>query len=221
MAIGTTAALIGGSLASAAVGARGASKAAKSQERAARNQTQLQERIYGEQVERFAPFYEGGLGANNALLSMFGLADAPEGFKGFQESPGYQYRKDEALGAVDAGMASSGLFDSGRRANALAETADNLASQEYSNWYSQLAGLAGGGLSAAGLQATASQNYANGASNALANMGNAQSAGAIGQANALQGGLNNLVSIGGYMNGQNGGNANMFSTPWASGGFWG
>lgn len=73
MALGTTAALIGSSV----IGAVGANKAAKSQAGAAGADLALQGRIYDETTERFQPFTQGGVDAFNALLSLYGLADAP------------------------------------------------------------------------------------------------------------------------------------------------
>ena len=77
MAIGTTAALIGASVAGSALQAGAAKKAAKAQERAATNQVQLQERIYNEQKDLFSPFYGAGQNALDAVLFEMGLGPRP------------------------------------------------------------------------------------------------------------------------------------------------
>lgn len=70
MAIG--AALLGGVMQASA-----ANKAAKAQKQAANSQLKLQERMYDESVERMAPWVSGGQTAQDAMLSMLGLGDAP------------------------------------------------------------------------------------------------------------------------------------------------
>lgn len=67
MAIGTAAAILGGSVLSGAAGAIGSSKAASAQRAAAADQTALEKYIYDETVKRFEPYYQGGLDYNNAL----------------------------------------------------------------------------------------------------------------------------------------------------------
>lgn len=70
MAIG--AALLGGVMQASA-----ANKAAKAQKQAANSQLKLQERMYDESVARVAPWVSGGQTAQEAMLSMLGLGDAP------------------------------------------------------------------------------------------------------------------------------------------------
>lgn len=67
MAIGTAAAILGGSVLSGAAGAIGSSKAASAQRAAAADQTALEKYIYDDTVKRFEPYYQGGLDYNNAL----------------------------------------------------------------------------------------------------------------------------------------------------------
>lgn len=73
MAIGTAAAILGGS----ALSAVGAKSAAKSQEAAAQNTVQLQEKVYNDQTERLSPYSGAGTSALSAYLYELGLGPAP------------------------------------------------------------------------------------------------------------------------------------------------
>lgn len=68
--------IIGG-IGSAVIGASSAKKAASAQKAAANNQLALESRIYDETVERFEPFLNSGLTAQNALAFELGLGERP------------------------------------------------------------------------------------------------------------------------------------------------
>ena len=89
------------------------------------------------------------------------LAETDELLAGFKTSPGYEFRRDEALSAADRSARASGLSLSGGAQIDLQRRADGLASAEYNNFANQqfsrfdqylnrLAGLAGAGQQAAG-----------------------------------------------------------------------
>ena len=137
-----------------------------------------------------------------------------ETYGGWQTSPGYDFRLDQALDAVESRAAANGSLLSGATLAARDQRAQDYASDEYGMHINRLAQLAGMGQSAAGMTANAGTNFAQMGSNALANMGNAQAAGAIGQGNAWTGALNNLAGMYGYQQGNNSrNNASLF-------GFW-
>ena len=151
---------------------------------------------------------------------------------GGQEYGGYEataynkYLLSEGQRAIDNSAASSGNLFSGATIKAQQDRAINVASAGYDNYLNRVTGQAAAGQAAAGNMANAGANYSNSAGQAYANIGNAQAAGAIGQANALQSGLANGVGLWNYQNQQNataggGTNANVFSAPWGSKGFWG
>ena len=177
----------------ALVGGAASLGAAAIQNRAGRRQERLQRRIYEQNRENFQPYLEGGQNALSALLYEMGLGEGPEGYGGFRETPGYQFRFREGQRAVDASKAAQGGFVSGSTLQALQERGQNLAAQEYANYYNRLAGLAAGGQASAGQQAAAGNAYAAGAGRAIANQGNALSAGLIGAGNAVQGGIENYL----------------------------
>jgi hypothetical protein len=82
---------------------------------------------------------------------------------------------------------------------ALQQQGQNMATAEYTPFLNRLAGLTDVGMGASGLQAQAGANFAAGGSNALANIGNAQAAGAIGSGNAWAGAMGNLSGALGYL----------------------
>ena len=181
------------SIAGGLIASRGASKAAKSQEGAANRQLKLERQIYDETSANFAPFREQGLQGFNALNYEVMGGERPQGYGGFQETPGYQFQMDQGTRAVEGSAAAQGNVRSGATMKALQGFGQGLANQEYGNYLNRLTGIAGMGQAAAGNQAAAGANFAQGAGQAYGNIGNAQSAGAIGQANAWNGGIQNAL----------------------------
>lgn len=201
MAIGTGLALLGGSLASAAVGASSASKAAKAQTNAANRdiafQTETRDLIRAD----LDPYRTTGLAANNALAFENGLGARPEGYGGFTKTPGYDFRMQQGTNALQAGAAARGGLYSGAAMKALNAFGQDYGSNEYGNYLGRLGQQQGVGLSAASMNATAAQNTASGVSNALGNLGNAQAAGAIARGNAFTDGIGNALGSFNYMKG--------------------
>ena len=134
-------------------------------------------------------------------------------YGGFKATPGYDFRKQQGIDAIDASAAARGGLMSGKTLQDLTTFGDGIASQEYGNYMQRLGGMTDMGMSAAGMQATAGNNAAAGVSNALGNIGNAQAAGAIGQGNALAGMFNNLSGAFGYMNRPGGGGGITIGKP--------
>lgn len=119
-------------------------------------------------------------------------------YGGFTKTPGYDFRLNEGLSAVDSSVARRQGLVSGNALRARGSYAEDYATGEYNNYLARLSGLASNGQSAAGQQGAAAQSFATGTSNALSARGDAQSAGAIGVGNAFQGGLNNALGIWAY-----------------------
>lgn len=203
MAIGTTAAILGASAIGAGASVLSASSAAKSQERAGQAQIDVQERMHEQSRLDLAPYREAGLPAVNALNFNLGIGDRPEGYEGFQATPGYQFALDEQRKAVEASAAARGGLFSGGTMQAVQERGNNLANMEFGNYLSRLSGQATMGQNAAAQSATINTNTANGVSNALGSIGNAQAAGAIGVGNALNSGIQNGVGAWQYQNALN------------------
>lgn len=200
MAIGTIAALALGGVASSAIGASSAKKASKAQSQAASNDLALQERVYEEGVERFAPFLEGGQRGYDAYMYELGLGDAPKGYGGYEESPAYDFLMQQGLEDVQSSAAARGGLYSGATGTALERYRMGLAAQEQEGYLNRLGGLASQGQAAAGSQAGLGQAYAQGAGQAYGNLGAAQASGAIGVGSAIQSGINTGMNLYGFMN---------------------
>ena len=187
--------MIGATIASGLLGASSANKAAKSQSAAAAAQLELQKQIYDDQTKNYAPYLQGGNLGNAAYLYENGLAPKPQGYAGFQATPGYKFQVDQGNASVNALAGAQGGLDSGKTRMDLMKFGQGVANQEYGNYLNRLQGIQAVGTAAAGNQANAGANYASGASNALANRGNAQSAGAIGAGNAWQNAISNGIGL--------------------------
>lgn len=193
------AAAVGASVVTGIMGANAASDAASSQARSARDAQGLQQRQYDQTRADQAPWREAG---GRALTQMedpnfqksFTMAD-------YQADPGYAFRLAEGQKALERSAAARGGLQGGATMKSLAKYNSGMASDEYGKAYdrfnndqstrfNRLASVAGVGQTAVNQTAAAGQNYANQAGDAMMQVGNAQAAGAIGQANAIGGALN-------------------------------
>jgi hypothetical protein len=93
-------------------------------------------------------------GANGPQAATAAMGD-------FTTSPGYQFRLDEGLRAIDAGAASQGILRSGATQKREMAFGEGLASQEFENYYNRLYNLSGMGFKAAGGQGDANTQMAN------------------------------------------------------------
>lgn len=188
--IGAGASLIGGSMQAGA-----AEDAANTTAAATREQTALQKQMYKEGVQRQQPFYEAGVNAlgqyvqgiqpGGTLARDFTLAD-------YQADPGYAFRLQEGIKALDRSAAARGGLLSGNQLRGVNEYGQNLASQEFGNAYNRfinqqnvrrnaLASLAGLGQTTAGaLNTLGSQYGANTANLAMNQATNQANAGLVG-----------------------------------------
>ena len=202
MAIGTTAALVGSSIAGSAIQSSSARRATNAQTAAANQQLAVQERMFEQSREDLSPYREGGIPANNALNYYLGTAERPTdpNFVGFQETPGYEFAFNEGMRGIDASAASRGGLYSGATMQAAQTYGNGLANQEFGNYLARLSGQATLGSNAAAQSATVNTNNAQMQSNSLANLGNAQASGAIAQGNAFSGAINNGIGLWQYQN---------------------
>jgi hypothetical protein len=93
-----------------------------------------------------ATTYADALGLNGA-----GAAGAAR--DAFTTSAGYDFTRDEALGATERLGSKYGWNGSGNLATALQDRASGLASQESNNWLNRLQGLTDTGVGVAGARA--------------------------------------------------------------------
>lgn len=140
--------------------------------------------------------------------------DAPDtSLEAFEASPGYQFRVDEGMKAIERAASARGLRLSGGALKDAARFNQGIGADEYGAFYGRkqgefgrdygvamdkrnlLSGLAGIGQQATQSQIGAGNQYAAGTSANLANKGNALAGGYLGQAGAVTSGINNLSNI--------------------------
>jgi hypothetical protein len=119
-------------------------------------------------------------------------------YGGYTKTPGYDFRLQQGQDSLQAGAAARGGLYSGAAMRDLTKFGQDYGSNEYGNYLARLGARADTGMGAAQMSGQASQQAAAGVSNALGNIGNAQAAGAIGQANAFTGGMQNLAGLWNY-----------------------
>lgn len=156
-AIGIAAAV--GGVATSAIGAHAAGKAADAQVSAANYAAQLQhqdaqqalafqKQQYADQQKNAAPWLQAGqnaLGQLTGLMNNGGFGDFTEQFQAptsvtEQNDPGYQFRLQQGLKALQNSAAAKGGLYSGNTQQALSDYAQNSASNEYSNVYNRALG---------------------------------------------------------------------------------
>lgn len=204
MALATaTAALIGSAVIGGVAQGSAAKKAAKAQSKAASDDIAFQRETRDIVRGDFAPAREIGTNALRGYAYELGMGEAPEGWQGYQQSPGFQFALDQGNANINALAGARGGLHSGATLQALQNNGFGMAQQDYGSWLSRIGGLVDTGQSAAGMSGQASQNAAAGVSNALAAKGNAAAAGAIGVGNAIGGAINNGIGAWQYMKGLN------------------
>ena len=200
---------------SAVVGAYAASKGADKQAKAAgqasdaqvqanRETIEFQKEVFDQQREDNAPWREIGAESLKELRAGVESGDFNTGDFNFQfkADPGYQFRKQEGINALDASASARGRLQSGAQARAVTRYGSDLASQEYGNAFNRaateyqldasnknarfnrLATLANVGQVANQADQAARTNMANNVTQATQATGNALAQGAINQGNA-------------------------------------
>lgn len=149
----------------------------------------------------------GAGGVTNGLTGEYAI-DVPELGAGgvsdlIKSTPGYQFRFDEGIAAVDSSAANRGMLMSGSQLRRLQEFGDEYAAREFGNYWNRLAGVAGAGQTATGDITGTGAATANNLANIYQNQGQhlASSYTQQGQAGAnMWGGIGNtLAGVGTYV----------------------
>lgn len=197
--------LAAGNVASSLLGANAAQKAAELQSAAANRGIDLQKYIFDTLNQQQAPYREAGYGALSNIQGQLPYLTSkftPEDFAAGID-PGYAFRLKQGQMAAQRAGNLKGM--TGNVLTGLQDYTQGLASQEYqkafdrniaqkSNIYNTLAGIAGIGQTAQGQTNQAAGNYGTNASNLLTGGAAAQAAGQVGTANAISGGLGNVMN---------------------------
>lgn len=198
MAIGTAAALIGGSLIGGAATAIGSSKQAGAVEDASQRSAETIEKQYAATKETLDPYIKGGLPSfiqQQALSGSLGPEAQSEAYGSYVESPGVAWAREQGLRGINQNASAGGALGSGNRQKALIDYSQGSAEQDFSNYYNRLGSITGVGLSAASALGGVGQNAAAGQAQAIMQGGQAAGAGYAGMANAAGGAVSDLSSI--------------------------
>lgn len=204
---------IGGS---ALLGASASKSAAKTQAAATDRAGEVQKEMFDEQNRLQEPFRQGGMAAQNKLLTYFGLPGGTEGadygkytkdfgMSDFTADPGYNFRLGEGLKSLDRQAAARGGLISGGALKAAQRYGQDFASNEFTNAFNRfqtnranqlqpLQSLMGAGQTAANTMGTAAANYGTNAGNLITSGGAARASGYVGGANALTSGLSQYMN---------------------------
>lgn len=127
----------------------------------------------------------GGTGAPGTLGSMMGGGMDYGARQGaLEDTPGYQFRLDQGMKALEGSAASKGLINTGGFAKDALGYAQGLASTEFDNEYRRLFGLTGLGMGAQQTMGQYGSSYGDNSTNLLTGQGDARAGGTIGGANA-------------------------------------
>lgn len=222
----------GGMLAGNLISGLGARGAASTQAAGAQNAAlmsalmqqqgiQAAQQMFGQAKEALSPYTSAGSEALKMLMGYVqgtGAQDAKVGGGGanllstfqptmaqLESTPGYQWAREQALGAMTNSAAARGLGTSGNLVQGLGSTATGLASQTFNDQlknymaqnlqaYNMLMGPSQMGATAAGQVAQSATGLGGQMIGAYTNLGNTIGAGTMGSANALAGGQQALSS---------------------------
>ena len=220
MAIGTTAALVlgGAALAGTAGSMYASSQAAKAQKSAANQAADTQMAMLERQIELQEPFRQGGITAQNRLLTLLGLEGGEAGtpdygryakdftMADYQADPGYGFRLNEGMKALERSAAARGGLLSGATLRGTQALGQDLASQEYQNAFNRyqvnranqlnpLQSLYGAGQTSANTITGAMGQAGQGIAGAQMGAGAARASGYTGMASALNQGLSTGANL--------------------------
>lgn len=218
-----TAAVVGvGSVASGAMSAKAAKKAAQRATDAEMAGIDFQRESRDLALDYQKPARDAGYAALAALMDMSGLsrptsttgtsssggsvnvgeasgADVPDmgSFPKYDwqtNDPGYAFRLQEGQTATENMLRSAGLLNSGKALRVATRYGQDYASNEYDKAWGRLSALAGLGANAVSSGNASIGNTGNAVQQGYSNIGGAKAAGTIGQANAWSGAINDMAS---------------------------
>jgi len=132
-------------------------------------------------------------------------------YSSFFASPDYNFTRNEGMRGLQQTAAARGGAFSGNALKALSDYNQNLASQQYGNYYNRIAGMSGTGQQTGINLGNLGQQSANSIGSLLAGQGDARASGIVGQANAWGNALGGITNYLGYGGGLGGGGSNPSS----------
>lgn len=248
MAISMGAALLGSAIIGGGVSILSGNKAAKAQTKAAETADATNRYIFDTTRADYEPWRRVGAASLGKLADMFGVGGSTgvagqftggEGsapgermppssvtapgtpyYGGFTESPGYRFRVDEAMKAIERSAAARGRLRSGATMDALQRRVQGEASSEYEKFTSRLMQLAGLGENATAGTANAGANYAANSTATTMAAGNARASAYQNTGNAINQGIQNVAQAYLYNRGFGGGGNTMPVSGWGGPGLY-
>jgi hypothetical protein len=213
--MGIETAILGSAVLGAGAGLYGSSQAARAQKSAAGQAADTQRAMLERQIELQEPFRQGGMAAQNRLMTLLGLggdASAADygrygrdfGMSDFEADPGYGFRMSEGMKALERSSAARGGLLSGTTMKGIQRFGQDLASQEYQNAFNRyqvnragqlnpLQSLMGAGQTGANVLSGAMGQAGQNIGAAQMGAGAARASGYVGGVNALTGALQSAV----------------------------
>lgn len=199
-----TTAIVGATVAASAYSARksskAAGKAAEAQSEASEAGIEEQRRQFDKMVQLLSPYSQAGTGALSAqqnLLGLKGAAAQKAAISGIEQSPYFQATAKQGENAILQNSSATGGLRGGNTQGALAQFRPQLLNQLVQQQYQNLGGITSLGQNAAAQTGNAGMQSASNIGNLLAQGGQAQAGGYLGQAAATQQGIGNLIGLGG------------------------
>ena len=184
-----------------------ANRSAELQAQATRESVEEQRRQYNLTREDLAPYRETGTNALALYAGLYGITrgegeagilstEEMQGFRDrFTETPGYQFRFDEGIRALDRSASATGRLRGGGYTRELTRYGQGVASGEFENYANRLSGLAGMGQGSTVSTGTLGVQTGANIGNALMAAGTARASGYAGVANAISGGTQNYLFL--------------------------
>ncbi len=176
-----------GSVGSALIGSKAASKASDQQAAAAQNALNLQSSMFDKAQGALSPYYTAG---TSAIPGLQALLNPGTSANALAQMPGFKFQSDWGTRTAQNALAAQGLGGSaGPVGKAISDYNNGLAGTTWQNTVGALQAFMNSGVGAASsLAGNATQAGANMGQSAQ-NLGNAQASGTLGSANALSGGI--------------------------------
>ena len=221
-------AIAGAGLVGAGASIYSSSKAADAQKAGIDASAAVQREMFDKQTALQEPFRQGGMTAQNQLMTLLGLNPGADSgvtvnpndpnfgkysrdfsMADYQADPGYAFRLSEGMKGLQNSAAAKGLLSSGSTLKGITDYGQGMASQEYGNAYNRyqtnranqlnpLQSLMGSGQTAANTLTNAAGNLGQGLGQAAAATGAANASAYMNTGNALSNALSGGVNS--YMN---------------------
>lgn len=199
-----TTAVVGATVAASAYSAsqskKAAGKAADAQSDSSEAGIAEQKRQYDKMVELLSPYVSAGSGAlaqQQNILGINGVSAQQAAVSNIENSPYFTAVAKQGESAILQNASATGGLRGGNTQGALAQFRPQLLNQLVQQQYQNLGGITSLGQNSAAQTGNAGMQSASNIGNLYAQQGAAQAGGYIGQANAQNQLVSNLIGIGG------------------------